>query len=365
MALLTKKSRASKFKYLNLGAYNQKNILAFQKKAFPNHKEEWDGKWGSHSDNALRTFYNVKRYAPNFKPAEFRCNCGHCCGYPTYMKKTELQHLQTIRRHYDKPMEITSGLRCTYENERVGGIPNSGHLTGYAADFSMKGVTDSVTSRKKTLKYLMSLPDHQFSYGANMVDSNGLYRTASGMGDAMHTETHAPTADIHDKICQTAKGIAESGDYTYVYYDAKYGHECAICHPHGGKNKGWQCIGYAIACWFHGGVSCKCGCDVLTNQIYDDMLNSLSMKEVLRKAQDRLGTKDLKVIRNKKGIPSKKIQKGDLVIFYKGRKYVHTTLGVENHKLADCTSGRVPHIKYGVKVYTKWTPKLIIRYTGK
>lgn len=173
------------------------------------------------------------------------------------------------------------------------------------------------------------------------------------------------STEIHDKICAKAKAIADSGKYKYVYYDAKYGHECAICHPHDGKNKGWQCIGYAIACWHHAGVKCRCKCDVFTNQIYEKMLYEVTAKEALKIAQDRLNVKSLKIIRNKKCIDPSKIQKGDLVIYFKGKKYVHTTLGVENHKLADCTSSRTPNIKYGVKPYTKWTPKLIIRYTGK
>lgn len=192
MALLTVEQRKARFKYLGLGEYNKENRLKFQKKAFPNNPEEWDSKYGINTDRALRHFYNVKKYAPNFKPTEFKCTCGHCNGYPSYMKQVELKHIQRIRNHYKKPMTITSGLRCSYENSRVGGVSNSGHLTGYAVDFYMEGVTDTVAHRVATLKYLVKQPNHQFSYGKEMKDSNGLYREASGMGNAMHTETHKP-----------------------------------------------------------------------------------------------------------------------------------------------------------------------------
>lgn len=192
MSLLTIKDRKKRFEYLGLGEYNKENILKFQKKAFPNNEKEHDSTYGFHTDRALRTYYNVKRYGGGyFKPSEFKCTCGHCSGYPSYMKKVQIIHLRRIRDHYGKPMTITSGLRCSYENSRVGGVANSGHTRGYATDFYMAGVTDTVDHRVKSMRYMSALPNHEFTYGANMKDSNGLYRTASGMGNAMHTETHA------------------------------------------------------------------------------------------------------------------------------------------------------------------------------
>lgn len=192
MALLTTKGREKRFKYLGFGEYNEKNILKFQKEAFSTDKKQWDGIYGTQTDNALRTFYNVKKVAPNFKPAEFKCHCGHCSGYPNYMKQVELKHIQAIRDHFKKPITITSALRCAYENRQVGGVQNSGHLRGYAADFYMKGVTDTVENRKSTLKWIVKQPNHQFTYGAYIVDSEGKYWASGQMGNAMHTETHRP-----------------------------------------------------------------------------------------------------------------------------------------------------------------------------
>lgn len=189
MALLTKDERKARFKFLGLGEYNTENIKKFQKMAFPTLPKEWDGVYGSKTDNALRHFYNVRKVTKNFEPTEFKCPCGRCTGYPTFMKQVELKHLQSIRDHYGKPMKITSGLRCEYENRRSGGVPNSGHLKGYAADFYMAGVTDSVPSRNKALAWIRKQPHHKFTYGAYMVDSDGCYRSARSMGNAMHTET--------------------------------------------------------------------------------------------------------------------------------------------------------------------------------
>lgn len=191
MALLTNKQREARFKYLGYGGYTKASILKFQKTAFTD-KKQHDGVYGQKTDYALRHFYNVKKCAPNFKPEEFRCNCGHCTGYPTFMRAVELKHIQKIRDHYKKPMTITSGLRCAYENNKVGGVANSGHMRGYAVDFYMAGVTDTVANRTKSMEWIVKLANHEFTYGAYMKDSNGLYRTANGMGNAMHTETHKP-----------------------------------------------------------------------------------------------------------------------------------------------------------------------------
>lgn len=192
MSLLTIEQRRVRFKYLGLGAYNKTNIKKFQKKAFPKKPAEWDGIYGSHTDKALRHWYNVKKVTTNFEPLEFVCECGRCTGYPTYMKQVELKHIQRIRTHYGKPMKITSGIRCEYENKKVGGSEDSGHLKGYAVDFYMPGVTDTWANRNASIKWIKVQPNHKYTYGANMVDSKGTYKIASSMGNAMHTEVHKP-----------------------------------------------------------------------------------------------------------------------------------------------------------------------------
>lgn len=193
MALLSKEAREKRFKYLGYGAYNKASILAFQKKAFTD-KSQHDGIYGTKTDRALRHFYNVSKICnpANFKPEEFKCTCGRCTGYPSYMKQVELKHLQAIRDHFKKPMTITSGLRCAHENSRVGGVANSSHLFGYAADFHISGVTDTAAQRTEALKYIKGLPNHQFSYGAYIVDTEGKYWASGQMGNALHTETHKP-----------------------------------------------------------------------------------------------------------------------------------------------------------------------------
>ena len=186
--MLTVATRKKYFKQLGLGEYNKSNILKFQKMAFSN-THEHDAIYGKKTDIALTHWHHVRTYTKNFEPPEFKCPCGRCSGYPTYMRANELKHIQTIRTHYGKPMTITSGLRCEYENNRLSGSSKeSGHLKGKAVDFFIKGVTDSVPNRNKALKYIKGLKHHKFTYGAYMVDSDGTYRQAASMENAMHTE---------------------------------------------------------------------------------------------------------------------------------------------------------------------------------
>lgn len=238
MALLAESKRKTYFEKLGLGDYNKENIKKLQKKYM--RSADVDGIYGPDTDRVLRHVYNCSK-VENFRPEEFRCPCGKCTGYPDWMKEVELNHIQTIRSHYGKPMIITSGLRCNYENKRVGGIANSAHKTGYAVDFYMKGITDTIEHRKAALKYIEMLPNHQFTYGACMVDSDGVYRSASGMGNAMHTETHKP-----DKAASTGQQAVDAAPVQAEWMkNYVYGWESNPTIPKS-KYKG-TCVTY-IAC---------------------------------------------------------------------------------------------------------------------
>jgi len=47
--------------------------------------------------------------------------------------------LEPLRVAYGKPITINSGYRCPKLNQAVGGVANSAHKTGYAADLSVSG----------------------------------------------------------------------------------------------------------------------------------------------------------------------------------------------------------------------------------
>ena len=75
----------------------------------------------------------------HFDSSEFACQCG--CGFNTV--SPELVYLlEQIRQEYNKPMIITSGCRCADHNAAVGGVSNSAHTRGTAADIKVEGGLD-------------------------------------------------------------------------------------------------------------------------------------------------------------------------------------------------------------------------------
>lgn len=195
MGLLSLDKRKEYFKKLDLGEYNVANIKKLQKKYL--RKKDVDGIYGIDTDRLLRHVFNCS-LVKNFEPEEFKCECGgrYCTGYPTYMKRVELKNLQSIRNHFGKRMKITSGMRChAYNNSLRGSIPNSLHTSGYAADFYIEGVTDSLAGRKKAIKWIKKLPNHHYTYG-NGYNSYGANISAGYMGSCLHTDTSKPVKTV-------------------------------------------------------------------------------------------------------------------------------------------------------------------------
>lgn len=71
-----------------------------------------------------------------FDSAEVACKCG--CGImPT---EDAIDALTALRKLYGKPITITSGARCKYHNNKVGGAENSRHYKNKDAfDVIIKG----------------------------------------------------------------------------------------------------------------------------------------------------------------------------------------------------------------------------------
>ena len=90
----------------------------------------------------------------NFSRAEFACPCCGADNISTYV----VNALQRIRDTIDKPLVITSGIRCMAHNAKIGGVKGSAHvpadlhdgegLVGHAVDIKC---VDAVT-RYKLLK---------------------------------------------------------------------------------------------------------------------------------------------------------------------------------------------------------------------
>lgn len=127
------------------GKLTVKAIKAFQAL----HGLKQDGVFGvKTNETALKILW--RRY-PNFNRKEFICKCGKCNG-DVEMYEELLEILQAIRNKYKKPVTVTSGIRCAKHNKNVGGVSNSRHLKGKAADIKIKGVSGAEL-KKAAYKY--------------------------------------------------------------------------------------------------------------------------------------------------------------------------------------------------------------------
>lgn len=88
------------------------------------------------------TFWDDIRY---FDREEFRCKCGgkYCNGYPHEPDERMVRIADKLRKNLGVPITIISGLRCKTWNAIQGGVSNSQHMYGEAADIYAKGFTQS------------------------------------------------------------------------------------------------------------------------------------------------------------------------------------------------------------------------------
>ena len=113
----------------------------------------------------------------HFAKSEFKCGCGgrYCNGYPAGNTSAKLLNiLEKIRAYYGKPITITSGQRCKTRNAQVGGVSNSAHTKGKAADIYIPGVTNTRAGRNAVVSLA-------YKYGAAYS-----YANTAQMGNAVH-----------------------------------------------------------------------------------------------------------------------------------------------------------------------------------
>lgn len=90
------------------------------------------------SDNT-GTFWDEIEF---FTRKEFRCTCPRCGGFPVEPDELMVRVVDEIRRRAGVPITVVdsggSGIRCKEHNAEVGGVANSEHLYGRAADLHSK-----------------------------------------------------------------------------------------------------------------------------------------------------------------------------------------------------------------------------------
>lgn len=105
-------------------------------------------------DTKTGTFWDEVEF---FTRKEFRCTCKRCGGFPVEPEETMVFVVNEIRRRAGVPISIVdsggSGIRCKEHNAEVGGVANSEHLYGRAADLHsslppsrLKQIAEQVTA---------------------------------------------------------------------------------------------------------------------------------------------------------------------------------------------------------------------------
>lgn len=132
-----------------------------------------DGIPGSDTQNALRqavseplqeetddNFWEEIRY---FTKAEFGCQCWkqrrYCDGWPHPVQPQLVRIADRARAHFGRPITVVSGLRCPQHNSAVGGVENSQHMFGEAADVFVSGVNPDTV-----LSWFQAQPDVRYAY---------------------------------------------------------------------------------------------------------------------------------------------------------------------------------------------------------
>ena len=91
---------------------------------------------------------------PNFTWAELTRGSDHRAFrgdiYDNLLRLSE-QVLQPVRDTFGAPIHVTSGWRDPIKNAAVGGHPNSSHMHGRAADFTVSGGDDALRAVWKVL----------------------------------------------------------------------------------------------------------------------------------------------------------------------------------------------------------------------
>ena len=78
------------------------------------------------------------------------------------MEEKLIRKAEEVRKHFGKPVIVTSGRRCATHNAKEGGVSNSRHLSGKAMDFKIEGKTS-----EQILAYVQKLSGIRYAYAIN------------------------------------------------------------------------------------------------------------------------------------------------------------------------------------------------------
>jgi len=74
--------------------------------------------------------------SPHFSTTEFDCKCHYPECKETLIDMNLVEKLDTLRNKLGKPVSLDCAYRCPRHNAEVGGVVNSEHIKGIAADIN-------------------------------------------------------------------------------------------------------------------------------------------------------------------------------------------------------------------------------------
>ena len=183
-------------------------------------------------------------------------------------------------------------------------------------------------------------------------------------------EVLAFKAPVVNNMTAWAKKIAADDRYHYITWKSgdKKAQTCPICtNRKYNDHFGWQCIGFGVACWKHGGgLPINCSYSTISNEEGEALLKAKTDAEALKLAKKYLGYTEITVIRNKDGIPKSKWQAGDICLKFKnGTTFQHIFYYAGNGKVIDASNYSDDSKDIAVRDYKNYSAKVIVRYSPK
>lgn len=112
-------------------------MLWFKRKGIVRGKVHYD---------ALKQSNRVK-VSENFSLHEFECHGGSCCNHAVKVHSDLIKGLQRLRDALKKkypqkriPIKLLSSFRCVKHNKKIGGVKDSEHIYGLAADVDTRSM---------------------------------------------------------------------------------------------------------------------------------------------------------------------------------------------------------------------------------
>ena len=153
----------------------------------------------------------------NFKVSEFACKDGS----DKVLIDTELINLlQRIRDHFGKPVTINSAYRNATYNAKIGGVSNSQHTKGTAADIVVSGV-----SPKKVAQYAEYIMPQKGGIGEYGTFTHVDVRDSRSRWQNFGTEVVVGGFPGYGETTKPKKELVSANDIIWELMNGKYGVE--------------------------------------------------------------------------------------------------------------------------------------------